>query len=79
MDRDAEGDITNHIVTAKTKSEEKHRTEGQKSPQKKNSIRYRFNFVEKNYNKKSLEGRFQNKYKPRLPERRALSKQIPEK
>ena len=36
-------------------------TESQKSPKKKNLVRYPFKFVEKNYNKKSLEGRFQNK------------------
>ena len=56
--RDAEGDIIKHIVIAKTKSDEKHLTEGQKFPKKKSLVRYPFNFVEKNYNKKSLEGRF---------------------
>ena len=59
--RDAEGEITNHMVMAKTKTEEKQLTEDQKSPEKKNSVRYPFKFVEKNYNKKSLEGRFQTK------------------
>ena len=59
--RDADGDITNHIVMATTKTEEKHLADGPKSPKKKNSVRYPFHFVEKNYNKKSLEGKFQNK------------------
>ena len=58
---DADGDITNHIVMARTKTEEKHLTDGPKSPKKKNSVRYLFYFVEKNCNKKSLEGKFQNK------------------
>ena len=59
--RDADGENTNHMVMAKTKAEKKQFTENQKSPKKKSSVRYPFNFVEKNYNKKSLEGRFQNK------------------
>ena len=59
--RDAEGEITNHIVMAKTKTEEKQSGENAKSPKKKNSVRCPFSFVEKNHNKKSLEGRFQNK------------------
>ena len=59
--RDADGEITNHMVMAKTKAEEKQLTENQKSPKKKNSVSYPFKFVEKNYNKKSLEGKFHNK------------------
>ena len=35
--RDADGDITNHIVMARTKTEDKHLAEGPKSPKKKNS------------------------------------------
>ena len=58
--READGDITNHIVMARTKTEEKHLADGPKSPKKKNSVRYPFHFVEKNY-KKSLAGKFQNK------------------
>ena len=46
---------------AKTKAEEKQANEGPKSPKKKSSVRYPFQFVEKNHNKKSLEGRFQKK------------------
>ena len=46
-----------------TKNEEKQMGENIKSPKKKDSVRYPFSFVEKNYNKKSLEGRFQNKIK----------------
>ena len=59
--RDADGEITNHIVMARTKAEEKQTAEGAKSPKKKNSVSYPFLFVEKNHNKKSLEGKFQNK------------------
>ena len=59
--RDAEGEITNHIIMAKTKTKEKQMTENIKSPKKKNSVRYPFLFFEKNYNKKSLEGKFQTK------------------
>ena len=66
MDRDADGEITNHMVMAKTKTEEKQTNEGQKSPEKKASVRYLFKFVEKNNNKKVLEGKFQKKYKPQL-------------
>ena len=57
----ADGEITNHMVMAKTKTEEKQANEGPKLPKKKNSVSYSFKFVEKNHNKKSLEGRFQNK------------------
>ena len=46
---------------ARTKAEEKQTAEGMKSPKKKNSVSYPFQFVEKNHNKKSLEGKFQNK------------------
>ena len=44
----------------RTKTEEKQADDGPKSPKKK-SVSYPFRFVEKNHNKKSLEGRFQNK------------------
>ena len=46
--RDADGEITNHMVMAKTKTEEKQASEGQKSPKKKNSVSYPFQFEEKN-------------------------------
>ena len=58
MGRDAEGEITNHIIMAKTKNEPKQMSENTKLP-KKNSVRYPFSFVSKNYNKTSLEGKFQ--------------------
>ena len=58
---DADGDITNHIVMARTKTEEKHLADGPKSPKKKNLVRYPLYYVEKNYNKKSSEEKFQNK------------------
>ena len=59
--RDADGEITNHIIMAKTNAEEKQANEGPKSPKKKSSVSYPFKFVEKNHNKKSLAGRFQKK------------------
>ena len=37
--RDADGDITNHIIMAKTNTEEKHLADGPKLPKKKNSVR----------------------------------------
>ena len=61
--RDAERKITNHIIMTKTKTEEKHQNEGQKSTQKKNLVRYPFCSVEKNDNKKSLEGKSKTDYK----------------
>ena len=59
--RDGEGEITNHIIMARNKTEEKKQAEGPKSPKKKNSVSYPFKFREKNHNKKSLEGKFQKK------------------
>ena len=59
--RDGEGDITNHIIMVRNKTEEKNLAEGPKSPKKKNSVSYPFKFREKNHNKKSLEGKFQKK------------------
>ena len=57
--RDAEGEITNHIIM----NEERRETDGRKYKvtEEKNSVRYPFSFVEKNYYKKSQEGRFKNK------------------
>ena len=53
-------EVSNHLVMARTKSEEKALAE--KSPKNKNSIgTYPFQFFKKNHNKKSLEGRFQTK------------------
>ena len=45
--RDMNGEITNHIVMARTKTEEKQKMEGPKSQKKKNSLSYCFKFVEK--------------------------------
>ena len=63
--RNRDGEVSNHNVMARTKTEEKAQTE--KSPKKKKSVgKYPFKFFEKNHNKKSLEGRFQKIYiKPR--------------
>ena len=66
--RDAEGEITNHMVMAKTKTEEKQLTENQKSPKKKNSVRYAFKFVEKITTKNHWKGDSKIKYKPQLAE-----------
>ena len=56
--RNGDGEGSNHIIMARTKSEEKAQTK--KSPKKKNSVgKYPFQFFEKNHNEKSLEGRFQ--------------------
>ena len=59
--RNADGEITNHMVMARNKTEERQANEGPKSPKKKNSVSYPFKFVEKKHNKKSLEERFQKK------------------
>ena len=49
--RDAEGDVTNHIIMERTRTEGKHLNEGPNSPKKKTSVSYLFYFVEKNYSK----------------------------
>ena len=59
--RDGEGEITNHIIMARNKTEEKNLAEGPNSPEKKNLVSYLFKLREKNHNKKSLEGKFQKK------------------
>ena len=52
--RNGDGEVSNHLVMARTKNEEK--TLAEKSPKKKNSVgTYPFQFFEKNHNKKSLE------------------------
>ena len=59
---DEEGDITNYLKMAKTKAEGKA---VDKQPKTNNSFsEYPFNFVEKNYKRKSLEGEFQKKIQP---------------
>ena len=47
MDSDADGEITNYVVMTRTNMKEKQANEGQKSPKKKVSVRYAFEFVEK--------------------------------
>ena len=60
--RDAHGEITNHIVMARTKTEERQLAAETKSPKKKrSSVRYPFKIFEKRHNRKSLEGRFKPK------------------
>ena len=59
VSRDKEGHVTNYLVMAKIKAEGKA---VDKQPKKKNSVsEYPFKIVEKNYNRKSLEGKFQKK------------------
>ena len=55
--RDGEGEITNHIIMARNKTEERNlEKDGPKSPKKKNSVGYPFKFREK--------ANFKRKYKP---------------
>ena len=59
VSRNEEGDVTNYLVLVKTKAEEQA---VDKQPKKKNSVsEFPFKFEEKNYNRKSLEGKFQAK------------------
>ena len=51
MGPDAEGEITEHIIMVKTKTEKKHLAEGPKSPKKKRSVTDPFYFVEKTTSK----------------------------
>ena len=62
--RDAEGEVTNHIIMAKTKTEEKQTDENIKSPKKKNSVRYPFSFVEKSFKKNPQKGGSKTNNKP---------------
>ena len=49
--RDADGEITNHMVMARTKTEERQLAAETKSPKKKrSSVRYPFKFFEKRHN-----------------------------
>ena len=64
--RDADGEITNHMVMARTKTEERQLAAETKSPKKRSSVRYPFKFFEKRHNRKSLEGRFQSKIQTSL-------------
>ena len=67
--RDAEGEITNHMVMAKTKAEEKQLTENQTSPKKKSSVRYPIKFLEKKLQQKiHWKGDSKMKYKPQFTE-----------
>ena len=45
--RDADGEITNHLVIAQTKTEERQLAAETKSPKKRNSVRYLFIFLKK--------------------------------
>ena len=48
--RDAKGEVTNHMVMARTKTEERQLASQMKSPKKKIPVRYPLNFVEKRHN-----------------------------
>ena len=63
MGRDVEGEITNHIIMAKTKNEEKQMGENIKSLKKKDWVRPPSSFVEKKYNKNPEKGGSKTKYK----------------
>ena len=60
--RDADGEITNHMVMARTKTEERQLAAETKSPKKmRSAVRYPFKFFEKRHDRKCSEGRFQPK------------------
>ena len=56
--RDADREITNHMVMARTKTEERQLASDSKSSKKRYPVRHPFKFVE---SRKSLESRFQSK------------------
>ena len=64
--RVADGEIINHMVMARTKTEERQLASDSNSPNKGNPVRYPFNFVEKRHNRNSLEGRLQLKIQTAL-------------
>ena len=67
MGRDAEGEITSHIVMVKTKLEEKRLTESQKSPQRRKIWLDIHSSLLKNITTKNhWKGDSKIKYKPRL-------------
>ena len=49
------------MIVARTKAEEKQLASEIKSPKQKVPVRYPFNFVENNHNRKPLDGRFRTK------------------
>ena len=59
--RDADGEITNHMVMARTKTEERQLASESKSTKKRNPVRYPFKFLEERHKRKSLENRLQSK------------------
>ena len=61
MGNDADGEITNHMVIARTKTEKRQLASASKSPRKKIPVGSPFNFVEKKHDRKSIEGRFESK------------------
>ena len=58
---DIEGEITNQMVIARTKTEERQLFLEAKSPKKQIPVRYPFKFVENIPSRKSLQGSFQSK------------------
>ena len=61
---DAEGEITNHLVMARTKTKERYFALEAKLSMKKTPVSYPFNFVGKRHNRKSLKVGSNQKYKP---------------
>ena len=68
--RDTEGEITNHMVMAKTNAEEKQLTENQKKNLQRRKIRLDIhsNLLKKNTTKNHWKGDYKIKYKPQLAE-----------
>ena len=58
--RDADGEITNHMVMTRTKTGKRQLASDSKSQKKRNPVRYHFKFVGKRHNRKALEGSFQS-------------------
>ena len=63
MGRDADGEITNHIVMSRTKVEKKTTSGRSDFTEKENFGWLSFQICRKNHNKESLEGKFQNENK----------------
>ena len=76
VDRDAEGEISNHMVMAKTKAEEKQLTENQR---RKIRLDIHSKLLKKITTKNHWKGDSKTKYKPQLAEPKEPEKQIPEK
>ena len=61
MGRVANGEITNHMIMARTKTQGKQTNDGPKARKRQIRLDTFSKFIAKNHNKKSLEGIFQTK------------------